>query len=335
MSISGFASFVLISNINFGSHDTCPFCLWPSYTCCCSSRAPATSTYLANVHQFTFCCWLFTIFYGVPYMLVDVSYVLIVIERYMAICHPSAHQQLTKKRTVIPLLTVYGLITFAICIAQWLLLGSHNPCSNQYIKLTPYLSLVHFGLFCIFSFFQIRIVIKLRNLLRMYPSLKKMNRRVIVFRSNRSGIRSSTVQEQEPPALVSCLARFCKSGHEMSTGQAGCTCEISTLSQYLTAIRQRHMNRIEVQVTISLAVVSFPQLMFCLPYAGGLTLSFFIYLYLYDLDSYYQFCMRAQQYFQAVYLIYVICFPLLYAVLNREFRQAVKRKFNFWHRFVH
>ena len=97
MSISGFASFVLISDGNFGSHDTCPFCLWPSYTCCCSSRAPTTSTYLANVHQFTFCCWLFTIFYGVPYMPVDVSYVLIVIERYMAICHPSAHQQLNNK----------------------------------------------------------------------------------------------------------------------------------------------------------------------------------------------------------------------------------------------
>ena len=51
----------------------------------------------------------------VPYMLVDVSYVLIVIERYMAICHPSAHQQ-TKKWTVISLLTIYGLITLAICI---------------------------------------------------------------------------------------------------------------------------------------------------------------------------------------------------------------------------
>ena len=40
-------------------------------------------------------------FLRLPYMLVDVSYVLIVIERYMAICHPSAHQQLTKKWTVI------------------------------------------------------------------------------------------------------------------------------------------------------------------------------------------------------------------------------------------
>ena len=89
----------------------------------------------------------------------------------------------------------------------------------------------------------------------------------------------------------------------------------------------------EVQVTISLAVVSFPRLMFWLPNAGGLTISFFIYLYLYDLNSYFQLCMRAQQYFQAVYLIYVICFPLQYAVLNREFRQAFERKFEFWHVF--
>ena len=81
-----------------------------------------------------------------------------------------------------------------------------------------YLSFVHFGLFCIFSFFQIRIVIQLRNLLQMYPSLKKMNRRVIVFRSNCSGIRSSTnVQLHEPIARVAYLVRFCKSGNEVST----------------------------------------------------------------------------------------------------------------------
>ena len=28
---------------NFGSHGTCRFCLWSSYTCCCSSRAHSTT----------------------------------------------------------------------------------------------------------------------------------------------------------------------------------------------------------------------------------------------------------------------------------------------------
>ena len=269
-------------------------------TCNILAQCQKVLEFLSASQQSPPVCFLYSLLYGTPYLLLNLSYVFVVIERHTVLCCPDWHQKYINKRMIFYLVACYVCVTCTVACVQWWLMGD-DVCANNRFKINRYLPFIHLILHSVCLYFEVKIVCAIWRLFRQFPSLR--NRRnggpKMVFRSS--------------PNYVS--------SRQMASFQTQHADQDYTDTHVSKNIFKPDPNRLEVYLTLSLIIAIIPQLLFNFPYAV-ISCIYVVWIYLSPSSTW---MLSLHPYLLTGFIINVVCSPLLYVAISKEFRRCLRR----------